>query len=141
MAYSLLSTDNGNKEEPSLILNYCNNLVAKRCAQDNFKVELSYLTKVNWVFNPSPLCFDVLPPSDMNEIATPIFLFQTLDQMMTGTVKVTSDAVLAVVLYTKGIQEKALKSLFSRQLIIAHTCISGKYYQKILKKYLQSPAF
>lgn len=141
MAYSLLSTDNGNKEEPSLILNYCNNLVAKRCAQDNFKVELSYLTKVNWVFNPSPLCFDVLPPSDMNEIATPIFLFQTLDQMMTGTVKVTSDAVLAVVLYTKGIQEKALKSLFSRQLIIAHTCISRKYYQKILKKYLQSPAF
>lgn len=69
----------------------------------------------------------------MNEIATLIFLFQTLDQMMTGTVKVTSDAVLAVVLYTKGIQEKALKSLFSRQLIIAHTCISGKYYQKILK--------
>lgn len=55
MAYSLLSTDNGNKEEPSLILNYCNNLVAKRCAQDNFKVELSYLIKVNWVFNPSPL--------------------------------------------------------------------------------------
>lgn len=55
MAYSLLSTDNGNKEEPSLILNYCNNLVEKRCAQDNFKVELSYLTKVNWVFNPSPL--------------------------------------------------------------------------------------
>ena len=52
---------------------------------------------------------------------------------MTGTVKVTSDAMLAVVLYTKGIQEKALKSLFSRQLIIAHTCISGKYYQKILK--------
>ena len=77
----------------------------------------------------------------MNEIATLIFLFQTLDQMMTGTVKVTSDAVLAVVLYTKGIQEKALKSLSSRQLFIAHTCISGKYYQKILKKYLQSPAF
>lgn len=51
----------------------------------------------------------------MNEIATMI-LFSTLDQMMTGTVKVTSDAVLAVVLYTKGIQEKALKSLFSRQL-------------------------
>lgn len=55
MAYSLLSTDNGNKEEPSLILNYCNNLVSKTCAQDTFRVESSYLTKVNWVFNPSPL--------------------------------------------------------------------------------------
>ena len=145
MAYSLLSTDNGNKEEPSLILNYCNNLVAKRCAQDNFKVELSYLIKVNWVFNPSPLqqfLFWCTSSFRHERDSHPlIFLFQTLDQMMTGTVKVTSDAVLAVVLYTKGIQEKALKSLFSRQLIIAHTCISGKYYQKILKKCLRSPAF
>ena len=49
MAYSLLSTDNGNKEEPSLILNYCNNLVAKRCAQDNFKVDIFDCPKCNKV--------------------------------------------------------------------------------------------